>query len=120
MTNKLLVSSKLKAGSAVPHWLLQRVTAIILVPLTFQLILFLDVYLNSPRQQTIDWLTTSLNMVSIAGWLVIVFYHSALGLQVVFEDYIGDTKLQQSIIKWTNWGFLALTLGALLILFNIK
>lgn len=120
MADKLFALCKIKAGSAMPHWLLQRVTAIILVPLTFQLILFLDVYFNSPRQQAIEWLTSPVNMLSVAGWLVIVCYHSALGLQVVFEDYVGDTKLQQSIIKWTNWGFLALTLGALLILFNIK
>lgn len=109
-----------KTTSAAQHWLIQRITAIILIPLTYQLLVFLGLVLNSPRQQTIDWLDLSINKVSLLAWLTVTAYHAALGLQVVLEDYIGDIKLQQILIKITNWGLLALTIIALLMAFNIN
>lgn len=98
--------------SATLHWLMQRITAVILIPLSFRFIVFLDLCLNAPYQETKAWLASTGNMAWIFAWLLAVFYHSALGLQVVVEDYIGNKGFQRLIIKAINLSFLILTVAA--------
>ncbi len=97
---------------------MQRITAVILVPLSFKLIVFLDLCINEPYQQSITWLQNPINGVSLGVWLLAVFYHAALGLQVVVEDYIGNQGLQSTIIKAINLGFLSLMAATLFFMFR--
>lgn len=105
--------------SATLHWLMQRITAIILIPLSFKLIVFLDICMNAPYQETLIWLGSSLNTWSIVIWLIAVFHHAASGLQVVIEDYIANQELQAKLIKGINLGFLFLAVVALFFMFRI-
>jgi succinate dehydrogenase / fumarate reductase membrane anchor subunit len=105
--------------SATLHWLMQRITAILLIPLSLQFVVFLDLCLNSPYQDALVWLQKPLNFSGLSLWFLAVFYHAALGLQVVIEDYIGDADLQHFLIKLINGCFLLLALGAILLLFKI-
>ena len=100
------------------HWLLQRITAVLLIPLTFKLIVLLDHCFNAPYLQTKEWLSSASNLAWIMVWLIAVFYHAALGLQVVLEDYIGNRSLQRLSIKLVNAALLALLLAASLFLFR--
>jgi succinate dehydrogenase / fumarate reductase, membrane anchor subunit len=119
MINKLAIFGNSTAKSATRHWLMQRVTAIILIPLSFQLIVFLDHCMNAPYQQTVAWLKSPLNMIGIEIWLLAVFYHAAMGLQVVIEDYIAGQELQAKLIKAINLSFLFLAVAALFFIFRI-
>ncbi len=106
------------AKTGTSHWWMQRVTAVALVPLSFWLIIFLDLSLNAPYQETVAWLSAPLNTLGMVAWLLAVFYHAALGLQVVIEDYIAaeDVKI---VAVWTvNLGFLLLVLAALIAVFR--
>ncbi len=104
--------------SATSHWLLQRITAVILIPLSFKFIIFLNLCLHAPYQETKAWLASTGNLVWIFVWLLAVFYHAALGLQVVVEDYIGNRQMQGLIIKTINLSFLILTVAASLFMFR--
>lgn len=119
MINKLSMIGNSAAKSATRHWLMQRITALALVPLSFYLIVFLDLCMNAPYQQTVDWLKSPLNTVCIEAWLLAVFYHAALGLQVVIEDYIANQSLQAMLIKAINLSFLFLAVAALFFIFRI-
>lgn len=114
--------SIIKSGiskSPTTHWLMQRVTAVILIPLSFWLLVFLDMCMNAPYQETVAWLKSPLNMVCIEVWLLAVFYHAAIGLQVVIEDYVANQELQAKIIKAINLSFLFLAVAALFFMFRI-
>lgn len=104
--------------SATSHWLLQRITAVVLIPLSFKFIVFLNLCLNAPFEETKAWLESTGNSVWIFAWLVAVFYHAALGLQVVIEDYVGNQPLQQAIIKGVNAGFLIMTIAVSVFMFR--
>lgn len=119
MINKLAVFGNSAAKSATKHWLMQRVTAVILVPLSFRLIVFLDLCINAPYQQTVDWLKSPLNTLCIDAWLLAVFYHAAIGLQVVIEDYVANQGLQAKLIKAINLSFLFLAVVSLFFMFRI-
>jgi succinate dehydrogenase / fumarate reductase, membrane anchor subunit len=119
MINKLAVFGNGTAKSATRHWLMQRVTAIILIPLTFRLIVFLNLCMNAPYQQTVEWLKSPLNTLCIEAWLITTCYHAAIGLQVVIEDYVANQELQAMLIKVINLGFLFLTVIALFFIFRL-
>jgi len=107
------------AKSGTSHWWMQRVTAVALIPLSFRLITFLDLCLNAPYQETVDWLSSSFNAVCIMSWIMAVFYHSALGLQVVIEDYVAAEGPKIISIWAVNLVFLFLALMALIALLRI-
>jgi succinate dehydrogenase / fumarate reductase, membrane anchor subunit len=119
MMNKLAVFGGSAAKSATRHWLMQRMTAIILLPLSYQLIVFLNLCMTAPYQQTVAWLKSPLNTIGIEAWLLAVFYHSAMGLQVVVEDYVANQELQVMLIKVINLSFLFLAVLALFFIYRI-
>ncbi len=114
---KALGSGSAKSGTS--HWWMQRVTAAALIPLSFFLVIFLNACLNAPYQQTVDWLSEPFNTVCIIAWIIAVFYHAALGLQVVIEDYVAAERQKIIAILTVNLGFGLLALAALLAVFRI-
>ena len=105
-----------KAGTF--HWWMQRVTAVALIPLSYWLITFLNLSLNAPYQHTVEWLATPLNTLCIVAWVLAVFYHAALGLQVVIEDYIAAEGIKIVAVWTVNLSFLLLALAALIAVFR--
>ena len=106
-----------KAGTS--HWWMQRVTAVALIPLSFWLIIFLDLSFNAPYEETVGWLTAPVNTLFIVAWVLAVFYHAALGLQVVIEDYIAAEGIKIVAVWTVNLSFLLLALAALVAVFRI-
>jgi len=107
------------AKSGTTHWWMQRVTAVALIPLSFWLINFLGLSLTAPYQQTVAWLASPLNSICIVVWVIAVFYHAALGLQVVIEDYVAAEGPKIISIWAVNLAFLFLAIAALLAVFRV-
>ena len=49
--------------------------------------------------ETIEWVMSPINSTLLIILLVGIFYHSAMGLQVVIEDYIANIKLRTIILN---------------------
>jgi len=107
------------AKSGTGHWWMQRVTAVALIPLSFWLINFLGLSLTAPYQQTVDWLASPVSSACIVAWIIAAFYHAALGLQVVIEDYVAAEGPKIISIWVVNLAFLFLAITALLAVFRI-
>ena len=107
------------AKSGTSHWWMQRVTAVALVPLSFWLITFLNLSLTAPYQETIAWITSPFNTVAVVALILAIFYHAALGLQVVIEDYIAAEGIKIIAVWTVNLSFLLLALAALIAVFRI-
>ncbi|MDD4913669.1 MAG: succinate dehydrogenase, hydrophobic membrane anchor protein [Methylococcales bacterium] len=103
---------RLARNTATRHWYYQRLTAIALAPLSIWLVLLLDSSLHEPYEQTLGWLANPVNCLAILAWTVIVFYHAALGVQVVLEDYVSNPSLRKRVISAANLFFLASGLTA--------
>ncbi len=106
-----------KSGSH--HWWMQRITAVALLPLTFYLLGFIQLLLTAPWQDTVEWLQQTFNSVGLLLWIAVVCYHAALGLQVVYEDYISTIWLRITVVWLTHLIFTALVAVALVAVFNI-
>jgi succinate dehydrogenase / fumarate reductase membrane anchor subunit len=107
------------AKSGTGQWWMQRITAAALVPLTFWLIKFLGLSMTAPYQQTLDWLVSPVNTICIIAWIIAAFYHAALGLQVVIEDYIAAEGPKIISIWAVNLAFLFMAITALLAVFRV-
>ncbi|MDP3875594.1 MAG: succinate dehydrogenase, hydrophobic membrane anchor protein [Methylobacter sp.] len=107
------------AKSGTGHWWMQRVTAVALIPLSFWLIYFLGLSITAPYSETLAWLMSPLNSVGIVAWIIAAFYHAALGLQVVIEDYVAAEGPKIILIWVVNLAFLLLAIAALLAVFRV-
>ncbi len=82
------------AKSGVENWWLERLSAVALVPLTVWFVASIIAHVNSDYGTFIAWLGAPLTTVMMVLLLIALFYHTALGLQVVIEDYVhGTAKL---------------------------
>jgi succinate dehydrogenase / fumarate reductase membrane anchor subunit len=70
------------------HWWMQRVSAVALVPLSLWFVASLIGHTGSDYATFIVWLRTPLISILMVLLLIALFYHTALGLQVVIEDYV--------------------------------
>lgn len=80
------------ARSGVPHWWMQRVTAMGMIPLVLYLVAGLVLHAGADYAAAKAWLAHPVN----ASAAVLIFgtgcYHASLGLQVIIEDYISEEK----------------------------
>lgn len=105
-----------KSGSG--HWWLQRVTAVALIPLTFWQLKLMSLLFHAPYTDTVSWLSVPINGACIMAWLLAAFYHAALGLQVVIEDYVSTAGLKIISVWLCKLMFLFVGLLSLLALFR--
>ena len=96
------------AKSGTKHWWMQRVTAVALIFLSFWLILFIQQLFHSSYPEIKLWLVKPLNFTLLIAWAFIGFYHAALGLQVVIEDYLSPEWLQIVMV----WAIKLVFMGA--------
>jgi succinate dehydrogenase membrane anchor subunit len=69
-------------------WRAERLTAIALVPLTLWLVASLVALGGADRATFVTWLGRPLPALLTILLLILAFRHTALGLQVVIEDYV--------------------------------
>ena len=76
------------AKDGVEHWWLQRATAIALTPLTVWFVASLIAHTGGDYASLLAWLRKPLATLLMVLLITALFYHTALGLQVVIEDYV--------------------------------
>ena len=76
------------AKRGVGHWWAERVSAVALVPLTLWFVASIIAHTGGDYTTFIAWLRTPVVTILMVLLLAALFYHTALGLQVVIEDYV--------------------------------
>ncbi|MGO4549512.1 succinate dehydrogenase, hydrophobic membrane anchor protein [Lysobacter sp. 2RAF19] len=98
------------------HFWVQRVTAVALALLVPWLVWVLLSMVGGDYQHAIDVLHRPWNAILMGAFLVAMFWHAKLGIQVVIEDYV-HTRAWEVTLQLLNL-FLC-TLGAIASLFAI-
>ena len=76
------------AKEGVSHWWAQRVSAVALVPLTLWFVYSVVMLTGADQARVRDWLHRPASAILMSLLIVATFYHAALGIQVVIEDYV--------------------------------
>ena len=97
-----------KSGTA--HWWAERMTSVILVPLTLWFVLAIYRLAGVSAAEVAHWAANPINATLLLALIVVTFHHMALGLQVVIEDYIHSdmTRLVALMTMKAVTGLLAL------------
>lgn len=95
------------------HWIVQRVTAVALIPLVIFLLTQLPHIVMTDRASVIAWLQDPVIGIALALFIVTAFYHAMLGLQVVIEDYIHTPVLKYGALLLNQISFFFLGMAGL-------
>lgn len=87
------------------HWWMQRLTAIAMVPLVIWLVISVLALVGASYGEFVAWVSNPISATLLVGFIVATFYHAALGMQVIYEDYI-HTHLLRLAIDLTTKGIL--------------
>jgi succinate dehydrogenase, hydrophobic membrane anchor protein len=105
-----------KDGTA--HWWAQRLTAIALTPLCLWFIFALISMTGMDHAAVSAWIRSPLVSILLILFILALFYHAQLGMQVVIEDYIDNEALKITSIILLD--FVMLFAGMASILATIK
>ena len=70
------------------HWWLQRLTAVALVPLSLWFVASLVCMIGAPHTEVVAWIKAPIVTLLLILFVVMLFHHAQLGVQVVIEDYV--------------------------------
>lgn len=76
------------AKSGLHHWWHQRLTAMALIPLTLWFVNGVLGHMDASHEALITWMSSPFVSTMLVAFLLALFYHAKLGLQVVIEDYV--------------------------------
>ncbi len=80
------------SNNVVKKWMLQRISAVILLPV---LIWFLSIFtglIQKDYQTVLAFFKNDINFVFSVILLVLVFFHMKIGMGEIFEDYIQNSR----------------------------
>ncbi|MBS0381097.1 MAG: succinate dehydrogenase, hydrophobic membrane anchor protein [Proteobacteria bacterium] len=96
--------------TGVHHWWLQRVTAVALIPLSIWFLFLLGGMVQADYGAVMATIGKPVHAIFLIIFVVCLFWHGALGLQVIIEDYVHTRWLEMTLQIALRFGAL---LGAL-------
>jgi succinate dehydrogenase / fumarate reductase membrane anchor subunit len=97
----------------VEHWLAERVSAVALVPLTLWFVASIIAHSDSDHAAFVAWLSAPFPALLMILLLMALFHHTALGLQVVIEDYM-HSGAKFAVVLLMRLGCLALAVAGII------
>jgi len=82
------------AKSGLHHWWAQRVTAVALMPLSLYFVISVLMLSGASRAAMAGFMSEPWNAVLYLCLIAALFYHLALGLQTVIEDYVHNDAVR--------------------------
>jgi succinate dehydrogenase / fumarate reductase, membrane anchor subunit len=105
------------AKEGVQHWWMQRVTAIVMLPLAVWFAVAALGLIGADRAAMVAWMHNPMAAMLMILLIVAMLYHLALGLQVVIEDYVHSEGWKLGlIIVMRVWCVLLVLRGVLAVL----
>ncbi|AZR34919.1 succinate dehydrogenase, hydrophobic membrane anchor protein [Xanthomonas vasicola] len=104
------------AKTGTEHFVIQRLTAAALVPLSIWFLIFVLSLMGADHAAATAAVAKPWNAILLVAFLIASFWHAQLGMQVVLEDYVHDSLL--ALMAQTLVRFVAV-LGAIVSVFAV-
>ncbi len=103
----------------VGHWWQQRLSSLILIPLTIWLLWAITRLSGADYATTLEFFNRPLHKGIAMLLIAVIAFHAQIGIQVICEDYIGPPRFQSIAIWLTRIGCTAGFLLAVYALLNL-
>lgn len=100
--------------SGVHHWWVQRVTAIALIPLSIWFLFFLGALVHTSYPMVLATIAQPVPATLLIVLSLCLFWHGALGLQVIIEDYVHTRWLEVTLQIALRFGAILAALACVL------
>ena len=93
-------------------WIMQRITAVILIPLTFWFIYNCLLLSSYNYQETREFFFSKINSLLYFILIISMLYHAKLGCETIVEDYVTShnlKKVTKLLINLLTYSFMILT-----------
>ena len=100
--------------SGVHHWWLQRVTAIALIPLSIWFLFLIGALVHADYPTVLATIAQPVHAIFLIVLSLCLFWHGALGLQVIIEDYVHTRWLELTLQIALRFGALLAALACVL------
>ena len=107
------------AKGAAEHWWLQRTTAVALLPLGLWLAYGLLTLRSFDYATVVAWVREPVTSILLILLVVAAGYHSALGVQVVIEDYVTGKGSRAATLMASTLAHVGLTIAAVFAVLRI-
>lgn len=101
------------------HWIGQRISAVALVLLGLWFVWVIPCLVKFNYEETLHWVALPHNFALLSALSLALFYHAALGIQVVVEDYIKPSLFFYYALVKNKLGYAALAILSLACLLKI-
>jgi succinate dehydrogenase / fumarate reductase, membrane anchor subunit len=101
------------AKGGVEHWVAQRVTALALVPLALWFVAAMIQLVGADFDAMQNWVGRPLPATGLVLLLIATFYHAAIGLQVVIEDYVHGELARFGLVIFSRLACIALAVAGI-------
>ncbi|MGH7046680.1 MAG: succinate dehydrogenase, hydrophobic membrane anchor protein [Stellaceae bacterium] len=107
------------AKEGVEHWLVQRVTAVALVPLALWFVAAVIGLVGADFDTVQGWIGRPLPAILLVLLLIATFYHASLGLQVVIEDYVHAELARIGLVVLVRLACVALAVAGIVAVLSL-
>jgi len=80
------------------HFIVQRLTALALIPLALWLVIGLVCHTGASHTEFRDWVASFPVALALILTIIATFWHASIGLQVVLEDYVHRSLLRMVLL----------------------
>ena len=96
---KLEINVKKKYNTALNHWVIQKISALVLLPLLCWFLYVFKDFIYKDFNNKIIWLQDITNSILLTSFLLVALFHLRLGLTVVIEDYIHNASSKNLLLS---------------------
>jgi succinate dehydrogenase / fumarate reductase membrane anchor subunit len=101
------------------HWWMQRLSAVLMIPLGLWFFYSLMSMETVSADTAIMWLQQPVQAILMALWVITVVYHGALGMQVIIEDYVHGKAMALTLLVLIKFAMFAMIVATLFSLIKL-
>ena len=106
--------------SATKKWIFLKVSSVVLVPLMLWFLFNLVSFYDKSYEEVLLFFTSQPTKFIFSLFIIFAYFHSALSISEVFEDYIGNEKLKNVANKLLYLSAIIIPISTLILLFRLS
>ena len=100
LAKKLFRTINEKNSKGLKHWFYQKISALLMIPLTFWFLIKLPFFISLSYNAKLVWLITFPNSIILIIFYIVAGLHMKLGLTVVVEDYFHNERIKNFLLAF--------------------